>query len=420
MIAILFSRLYAIEDYRCNGVFLCDENSCENVASLKEAFQEGNVAGHMRVAYINQNNDATITPNTYATAIGGEIKYETADIYHMSAAVSMFISQKVASVSGDFNKNKLNLDFFDSDGSSVSYVGESYINYNHQKLDIRVGRQKLDTPFNDRDDIRMLPNTFNAAMVGYGGVKDFVFVGGYIDSWAGYDSGQDISHFKDIPGEIAATGKIGRHVILAGVTNKSFTNLEMQAWYYGFDKEADIIYLNSEYIWNANEKSSVFIGLQYAQYEERASSQVDGHVYGGDFGFTYKKLNFNLAYNNVTASQNKTITIGYGGGPYYTSMEEMTIDSMNSATAYVMGLDIDFSSILIKDLGLSYSFGHFDGKDSSADVEYEEHDIVASYTVSENFDLEASFALVNDKKNSGANDGGYKRTLIRMNYYFQK
>ena len=415
---LLFSGLHAMQDYRCSGVCLCDEKGCGSVDSVGEAFKEGKVEGHIRVAYINQNNDATTTPNTYATSLGGELKYETADFYHISAAVSMFVSQKVSPASGDFNQNELNLDFFDADGSSIAYLGEAYINYNHKNLDIRIGRQKLDTPLNDRDDIRMLPNTFEAATIGYGGIKDFVFMAGYITAWAGYDSGQDISKFKDMPGEIAATGEIGKHVVLAGVMNKSITNLELQAWYYGFDKQADLAYFDAEYEAAVNESSSLSLGAQYAHYQERSSSMVDGNVYGGTLGITYGALGINLAYNNVTTPQNKSIVIGYGGGPYYTSMEEMTIDSINNATAYVAGLDVDLSSVIVKDLGFSYAFGHFDGKDGSADVEFEEHDFIASYTFNDKLDFEASLALVNDKKNSGANDGGYKRTLIRMNYYF--
>ncbi|WP_457748931.1 OprD family outer membrane porin [Sulfurimonas sp.] len=418
VIFFLFCELQAMQDYRCSDVCLCDEQGCGSVSSINDAFKNGELEGHLRVAYIRQNNDATTTPNTYASALGGELKYETANYYHTSVAVSMFVSQKISPLSGDFNKNKLNLDFFDSDGSSAAYLGEAYINYNHRNLDIRIGRQKLDTPLNDRDDIRMLPNTFEAATIGYGGIKDFVFMAGYITAWAGYDSGQDISKFKDMPGEITATGEIGKYVILAGIMNKSIENLELQAWYYGFDKQADLVYFDAQYETAINNDTLMSFGVQYAHYQERSSSMIDGNVYGGTLGIVYGVVGLNLAYNNVTTPVNKTIIIGYGGGPYFTSMEEMTIDSINNATAYVGGLEFDLSKLLVKDLGFSYAFGHFDGKDGSADVEFEEHDFIASYTFSEKLDFEASYALVNDKKNSAANDGGYKRTLVRLNYYF--
>jgi len=107
--------------------------------TIGAAFEKREIEGHIRLAYINQNNDAAATSNIYATSLG---------------------------------------------------------------------RQKQDTPLNDRDDIRMLPNTFEAAIIRYDGLKDFVFAGGYIDSWAGYDSGQDISHFKDILRKIVTTGEI--------------------------------------------------------------------------------------------------------------------------------------------------------------------------------------------------------------------
>jgi len=418
IILLLFSGLHAMQDYRCIGVCLCDEDGCETVNSVNEAFEKGKIKGNIRLAYINQNNDATAIPNTYATSLGGELKYETASYYHTSVAVSMFVSQKVSPLSGDFNKNELNLDFFDADGSSIVYLGEAYVNYNQNNFDVRVGRQKLDTPLNDTDDIRMLPNTFDAVTVGYGGIKDFVFVAAYVTAWAGYDSGQDISKFKEIPGEITATGKIGKNLIFAGVMNKSIENLDLQAWYYSFDKLTDLGYLDAEYEIPISNELLMSLGAQYALYQERSSSLVDGNVLGGTVGIDYGSFSFGLSYNKVTTSENKTIIIGYGGGPYYTSMEEMTIDSINDATAYVGNLEIDLSDIILKDLGFSYAFGHFDGKDGSANVEFEEQDFILSYPFNDKLDFEASYALVNDKKNSGINDGGYKRTLVRMNYNF--
>ena len=416
-VLLFLSGLHAMQDYRCSGVCLCDEKGYTNATSIDEALKNGEVEGHLRVAYINQNNDATTTSNTYATSIGGELKYETADFHHISVAVSMFVSQKISPLSGDFNQNRLNLDFFDADGSSIAYLGEAYVDYNYKNFDIRLGRQKLDTPFNDRDDIRMLPNSFEALTVGYGGIKDFVFMTGYITAWAGYDSGQDISQFKDIPGEVA-TGENGNYVFLAGVMNKSIENLELQAWYYGFDKQTDVLYVDAAYDVTRNENSSLVLGVQYAHYKERSSSMVDGDVYGGSLGISYADFGINLAYNDVVSPENKSIIIGYGGGPYYTSMEEMTIDSISNATAYVVGVDVDMSSMMTKDFAFSYAFGHFKGKDGSADVEFAEQDFIASYTLNDKVDFEASLALVNDKKNSGVNDSGYKRTLIRMNYYF--
>ncbi len=418
LIGVLCSMSFAMQDYRCSSVCLCDGTDFVSVDSFDDVFTQGEVSGHIRLAHVRQNNDATTTPDTYGTAIGGEIKYESAKYYNTSIGLSLFVSQNITPLSGDFNTGKLNLDFFDGDGSSLTYFGEAYIDYYYNNFDLRIGRQKLDTPFNDRDDIRMVPNTFEAVTLGYGGIKDFVFVSGYITAWAGYDSGQNISKFKDIPGTIGATGETGKYAVFFGVMNKSFENVELQAWYYGFDKQTDLEYIEATYEVSLNSDIGISLAGQYAHYHERSSSMIEGDVYGGVTGVTYKGIGISFAYNDVITPGNQTIIIGYGGGPYYTSMEEMTIDSIDDASAYVVGMEIDLSQTVLQNLGFSYAFGRFDGTNAAAPVEYEEHDIIFSYIASDKLDFEASYALVDDKKNSGSNDAGYKRTLLRLNYAF--
>jgi len=231
---------------------------------------------------------------------------------------------------------------------------------------------------------------------------------------AGFDSGGDISTFKDIPGDIDSTGEHGYRTYLAGIMNSTIKNLDIQAWYYDFDKLASVTYADAIYESNFTQNIPLSFGLQYAHYHEKASSQVEGAVYGVNFGTGYDIFNFSLAYNSVDTQNEKIIMIGHGGGPYFTSMQEMTIDAISNAQAYVITTDIE----LIKDLVLAYAFGHFDGKDGSADVEYEENDFVLTYQFYEKLDIEASYADINDKKNSGSSDTGYKRSLVRLNYKF--
>ncbi|WP_457745400.1 OprD family outer membrane porin [Sulfurimonas sp.] len=407
------SQAYAMHDYRCSAESLCEEHSSLSVNTLQEAFTNAKVDGHVRFAYITQDNAAT--KDTYATAFGGELKFETARYLYTSVAVSTYISQKLNGLSGTVGNGDLNPDFFGANGESITYLGEAYIDYNHNKFDIRVGRQQLDTPLNDRDDIRMLPNTFEAVTLGYGGIKDFVFMAGYITKWAGYDSGDDISKFKLMPGDIAATGERGRYVTLAGVMNESIKNLELQVWYYGFDKLNDVVYADSLYNTKI-EKISFEGGLQLSHYFERSSSEVDGTVYGATANVSYKNFSLGIALNKAHTTKSAGIILGYGGGPYYTSMEEMTIADISDVEAYVLSLGL----VVANDLEFSYAYGHFDGTQASATTKYKENDFILNYSVNKKLDMELSFADVKDEVNSGINDTSYNRILFRVNYSFGK
>jgi len=399
---------------------LCEVQEYKEVSSIDAAFSEGWVDGKIRLGYIKQDNHADGVPSTYATSLGGQFKYETAKLYHISVAATVFISQKISSLSGDKNKGEVNGDFFDANQDSFTYLGEAYIDYGYKNVHLRIGRQKLDTPLNDRDDIRMLPNTFEAAMAGFGGITDTILVAGYINSWAGYDSGDDISKFKDLPGDVDTSGKHGKGVILAGVMNESIDNVELQAWYYDFDKATGIIYADAVYGTEYASGLGVEAAVQYGNYAEKYSSTIEGDVYGGLLSLGYEGVALVAAFNMVEASDGKYITIGWGGGPYFTSMEEWTIDGMNDGEAYVFGAEVDVSKILIEGLSLAYGYGKFNGnaQTTSGSSKVEEHDLIVSYAFAENAYLEMSYADVKDKENKGVTDVGYDRFLVRANYVF--
>ncbi len=416
--------VFALSDYRCTQKALCEVQEYQEASSVQKAFDEGNVEGNIRLAYIDQHNHATNVADTYATSIGGQLKYETAKFYHLSLAAAAFVSQKVGVLSGNENKGELNYDFFGSNGDSFAYLGEAYIEYTRKNFNLRIGRQKLDTPLNDRDDIRLLPNSFEAITAGYGGIEDTVLVAGYINRWAGYDSGGEISVFKEIPGGVdTADEPINdgtKGVFLAGVMNASIENLELQTWYYDFDKTADVIYADAVYTTQYTSGLEVEAGVQYAHYSEKSSSAIEGDVCGGVFSVGYEGVSLAAAFSAVNAEDGKSILLGYGGGPYFTSMEEWTIDGMNDGKAYVVGAEIDFSKMSFDGLSLAYAYGRFNAnvQTTSGSSKVEENDFILAYAIAENADLEVSYAHVNDKANSEVDDVGYDRTLARLNYYF--
>lgn len=417
---LLGSSLYALEDYRCTDTSLCEIDSHIEASSLSEAFSKGRISGQIRLAYINQDYHVTKNPadpdtvDDYATSLGGQLKFETAKLHHFSLGIAAYISQKVHDLSGDKSKGELNGDFFDENRDSFTYIGEAYIDYEYEHLSLRYGRQTLDTPLNDRDDIRMLPNTFEAVMLGYGGIEDTILIAGYISRWAGYDSGDDISKFKEIPGGTDADGNVLKGVYLAGIMNESLDDIELQVWYYDFDETAGIIYLDGMYGSEYESGLSAELGLQFAHYDEKSSSNFDGKVYGAILGVGYEVLSFSAAYNSIDSSTGNSIILGFGGGPYFTSMEEWTIDGINDGNAYVFGIELDLAK-LVNSLSLFYAHGRFEDENIQ---KVKEDDIILSYELNDATDLEISYANVNDESNSGVNDIGYDRLLVRANYNF--
>jgi hypothetical protein len=381
-----------------------------NGAAIDTAFKEGKISGQVRAAYINQDN--ALDADTYATSIGGILKYETATWNDIKLGIAGYTSQKIDFATG--NNESANNDFFGNNAKSYIYLGEAYIDYSTDDFALRVGRQQIDTPFAQTDDIRMLPNTFEAAFATYKVADEVTLLGGYLKRFAGYDSGNDISEFKKLDG-VDSNG-----ALVLGVVNESVENLAVQGWYYGINNVTNILYTDATYSVALNESMGLEFAGQFGHFNETKNSGVEGNVYGIGVSFNVDMLTVGAASNVVSNNNGKTIVNGFGGGPYYTSMEEMTINGLEDARAYRLNAEIDMTKAGIEGLKLATLYGDFRGKTQGLDAKVTEFDIVAGYTLNDNICADMSYAMIDDKNknNNTATDGGYDRFLIRINYSF--
>src|SRR3989339_56370 len=383
-----------------------------SASSIDEAFVAGKASGQIRAAYVNQDN--AVDTDTYGTSIGGILKYETAAWNDIKLGVGAYVSQKLHFATGDFNEGKANPDLFAADTESYAYVGEAYIDYSANDFTLRVGRQLIDTPLADTDDIRMHPNSFEAAIATYSGIEGTTLVGGYVTRFAGYDSGDDISKFKKL-GADESNG-----VAVVGIVNESVENLAVQGWYYSIDEVSDALYADATYTIPFSETMGLELSTQYGHFSEEKASGMDGNVYGIGAAFNVGALILGAAYNKASNDEGKSVSNGFGGGPYMTSMEEMTIDGFEDVKAYQLSAELDMADAGVEGLTLCALYGNF--KSAPADMKVKEIDLIANYEVNEALNAEVSYAMVDDKNNNtsedGLYDGGYDRLLVRLSYNF--
>ncbi len=385
-----------------------------SASSIDEAFVAGKASGQIRAAYVSQDN--AVDTDTYGTSLGGVLKYETADWNGLKLGVGAYVSQKLHFSTGNADEGKANPDLFGENTSSYAYVGEAYLDYTMDDLNLRVGRQLIDTPLADTDDIRMHPNTFEAAIATYTGFEGTTLVGGYVTRWAGYDSGNDISKFK----KLAGAESNGAAVI--GVINESIENLAVQGWYYNIDKLADTFYTDATYAIPFSETMGLELSGQYTHFSEKKASGMDGSVYGIGAAFNVGALTLGAAYNKASNDEGKSVSNGFGGGPYMTSMEEMTIDGFEDAKAYQLSVELDLADMGLEGLVFTALYGDF--KSTPVDMKVKEIDLIAAYEISEALSAEVSYAMIDDKNkntfdnNGTPDDGGYDRLLVRLNYNF--
>ncbi len=369
--------------------------------SVNEVFANGEIEGQIRGGYINVDPEGESSSDAFS--LGGFLKYESGSFYGLKGVVGLYTSQGLG-----LNSSDKNGDFFNLDSKSYSLLGEAYLSYESSGFSLSSGRMLLDTPFADGDDIRMMPNMFEASVLSYSGISDLTLIGAYVTKWAGFDAGSPDKFIK-----LSGDGTDGT-VMLAGIYS-GLANTEIGAWYYGVDEIADIAYLDATY---SMELDSIELEIsgQYANLSQSNQSGVDGDVFGLSASVAFEGLSLSGAYNKASNSDGSSVINGFGGGPYFTSMDEMTIDGLEDAKAYLIGAEYDFSNLGLDGISLGVAYGVFE--DSINAQETNEMDIVVAGEVAENVDFELIYASLEDDIDSKTPDFNFDRLLVRVNYNF--
>jgi len=380
------------------------------VSGLQHMFSDGKVTGQIRSmmsAYDNKTYQSVLT-----TAVGGSLKYELAEYKGLSAGVTFHSSNDITVLSAKGTKRNTDLS---STQKEYEVRSETYLNYSYDAFNVRIGRQILDTPLADSDDIAMVPNSFKAGVVSYKN-EDLHVTLGVLKSWQGCDA--------DLDGSWQKTGKDSTYFV--GMTY-AYDTLEANLWFYNINGEAgDMTANNSFYIDVANEfqfndSRSLHVGLQYLKQNELDESGVSANIFGITTEFVIDDFGLNFSYNHAGKESAKQSFSGFGGGTLFTSMDSMILDTITydrSVNAYVAGINYTMDNF-----NFLYAYGDFKGNTDSSGVKAEitEHNFGVEYSKTDDFSLAVIYTLDNDKydnSQNGANGGDWRNLRIFGAYNF--
>ena len=379
-----------------------DEKEISAVDQFRNMFTEGKVSGQIKSMYAGYDNENDT--NTYATAIGGILKYELAEYNGFNAGVAFSTSHDIGFATGDKSKGEQNDELSSSEGS-YTQVSEAYINYKYDDLNLRVGRQTIDTPLADSDDIRMIANTFEAYIATYD-LSGFEFMVGNIQRWQGVDAGLDDGWIS--------TSEDGTW--LGGVSYSE--KYELNAWYYNITGYTNAAYIDVGVNHNITKDIAFHGGLQYLNESELDNSGYAADIYGLLAEFIVYDIGFNVAYNKSNKVAGKASFSGTGGGTMYTSMDTLIVDDITEdrdVNAVVYGITYE-----IGNWKMLYAYGDFKGDKNSAGVKEHivEQDIGFEYAINEEFYLGAIYAMQDDKEDSLSVEHNWNRAQIMVAYNF--
>jgi len=374
--------------------------------------------GQIRASYINFKQDGT--PSTSAYALGGHFHFDTKRWNGWQVGLSAYGVLNLANNQNPFN---INPDFFDANGDSFAQVTEAYLDGKWGETEIKIGRQLLDTPHADSDDIRMIPNYFEAYTVTNESVENLTLGAGYLSKMAGWENGVDAQKFVNI-GETLGTSDING-IFYASAEYEGIKDVSLSLWYYNYQDIADIFYAELGYEKTLNDYASLTLGLQYDASQESGTAKLgtqDAQTYGLSMELASEAIGVHIlaAYNKDTGSTGAT-GLSLGGGAFFTSMEDQTLDAVGAAAeAWIVGAGYHFSAMGIDGLNAGVAFGKFTANDASLYAS-EEVDVVVEYEINTQFSFTLAYADIDfragvDDTNQPLQD--YSQLRVIANYNF--
>ena len=367
--------------------------------------------GQLRAGYITFSEDATSRTNAYALA--GHYHFNTKRWNGLMVGAEAYTVLNLG-----INQNPLNLngDFFDEQGKSFILLSQAYLDGKWGNTEIKLGRQSLDTPHADSDDIRMMPNYFEAYTVTNTDIDDLTLLAGFIDRMAGWENGVDSAEFVDV-GETLGISKMDG-IYYASASYEGIKDLSLSLWYYHYSDIADVVYVEAGYSYTLA-KTAFTLGLQYDGSHQTGAALLgkqDAQTYGISAEAQFEDLGVTvLAAYNQDNGDTGAMGLSLGGGAFFTSMEDQTLDASGTAgSAWIIGAGYDFGKLGVDDLSFGIAYGSFEAEDTSV-YQSREIDAVLEYSFNDKIPATAAFASVDFKVN-GMED--YDQFRVIANYNF--
>jgi len=324
--------------------------SVRGVLSEYDPMENGKV--QLRAGYITFSEDGASRTNAYA--LGGHFHLNTKSWNGFMVGAEVFTVLNLG-----VNQDPIHVhgDLFNENGKSFILISQAYLDWKWCNTEIKLGRQILDTPHADSDDIRMMPNYFEAYTI----------------------TNTDIDNLT----------------LSAGL--EGIKDLSLSLWYYHYSDIADVVYAEAGYSY-ALAKTTFTFGLQYDSSHETGAALLgkqDAQTYGISLETNFTDIGITiLAAYNQDNGDTGAMDLSLGGGSFFTSMEDQTLDALGTAgTAWMIGAGYDFGKLGIDDLTFGVAYGNFEADDTSV-YESSEIDAVLEYSFNDKITATAAFASV--------------------------
>lgn len=368
---------------------------------LASAFKDGKFEGRLRTQYFATDWENPAKDSATGFALGGSLLYKTAPLYGFSFGTGLYTTQNPFELtdptdgataatskdlfSRDSTRDATGKKVSDPYGDGYAVLAQAYLQYDIAKSKIRAGRMLMTNPWITPNDTKMIPIAAQGVDFISNDLANTAFQVDYIDAIKerGMTYFGNMADTLDTPDKIAAWYKThynssaaGIHgdapgVGVAGVTNKSIDNLELQAWAMHWNDLVDQYRVEANYALEAGDVILGFGGLYLKQNDQGAGAiilpktnnkdsdnSVDSYLYALRITANYRAAKLLLATSHT--DEGGDIIAPWRGFPTQGYTRSMTqTDWTANTSAYKAEIDYDWNA-LVPGMSTMLSYAFYD------------------------------------------------------------
>lgn len=318
-------------------VILCCSLPCQAEGDEATPSKYGTITGQFRTYYLIQRNrgtEETFSVVKESLAAGGILKYESpwlAD--HFGAGLAGYFSMPLIDA---FNATRTGGTGLLSERNTDIYaLGEAYLKTRFAQSEVRLWRQRLETPFINGNDTRMLPQTFEAYGITSKDVQDLELSLFWVDQ----EKARDTQLFQPMTKVAGKRGTLGG-VIMTGADRQASDALAMRFWNYYADNLDNTFFTQAKYLFGDPDDVAceiTFQGMDQHSVGESIYNTAEIGLLG-----VLKVKGFDFSLGGTIVDDSKSVRHSWGPSPFFNTMVSYNFARAGEQTLY-LGMGYDFA-----------------------------------------------------------------------------
>ncbi len=329
--------------------------------SLASVFTQGKLNGNIRSLLFSRDFDGA-TEDRSTMTIGGNLRFETAPLYGVSAGVGFKAGAGDNLDDDEVYRGLLALGDTPFDAENYAALDEYYLRYNNWDTTLILGAQQIETPWLKAHDIRLTPKKYRGFAFINNSIEKVELHAYYIDKWLNWTS----EDWESITSGITGNLDENEGALAGGVVWQLSEMFKIQGWDYYFNEVVNTFYVQAGYDQKMGEDYSLSASLKYfnqTDVGDALDGSIDNYSAGGNIGLAAYGAKL-IAYYGSNGDDALRVPFG---GDWIVSMQVNNHERAEE-DVWALQLKYNFERLGAKGLSADVWYGSFNTPDAGNNI----------------------------------------------------